>query len=204
MTMRQQWTLVLAIVLVLGLTLFMATRILGNELFPVTVGSSAPDFRARTLVPPVREKTLADYKGQVVLLNIWATWCGPCRIEMPSIERLHQAFGPRGLKVVAVSVDDPGTEERVRAFADSLRLTFEILHNPAGDIQQTYQTTGVPETFVIGPDGTIRKKFIGADNWSSPSNRALIASLLGVAAGDTAAAAPASGDGARAIEVPAR
>jgi cytochrome c biogenesis protein CcmG/thiol:disulfide interchange protein DsbE len=201
MTIRQQWALVLAIVLVLGLTLFLATRILGNELFPVTVGATAPDFRARTLDAPVREKTLADYKGRVVLLNIWATWCGPCRIEMPSIERLHRDFGPLGLEIVAVSIDDPGAEEKIRAFADSLGLTFEILHNPSGDIQQIYQTTGVPETFVIGPDGTIRKKYIGADNWSSPSNRALIASLLGVSAG---AATSGRADSSRGIEVPAR
>ena len=201
MTIRQQWTLVLAIVLVLGLTLFLATRILGNELFPVTVGATAPDFRARTLAAPEREKTLADYKGQVVLLNIWATWCGPCRIEMPSIERLHRDFGPQGLHIVAVSIDDPGAEEKIHAFADSLGLTFEILHNPSGDIQQIYQTTGVPETFVIGPDGTIRKKYIGADNWSSRSNRALIASLLGVTAG---APAGARADSARGLEVRAR
>jgi peroxiredoxin len=200
MTIRQQWTLVLAIVLVLAGTLFMATRILGNELFPVTVGSAAPDFRARTLTAPVREKTLADYKGQVVLLNIWATWCGPCRIEMPSIERLHRAFGPRGLHVVAVSIDDPRTEGRIRAFADSLGLTFEMLHNPSGDIQQIYQTTGVPETFVIGPDGTIRKKFIGAENWNSPANRALIGSLLGVSEG-AAGVSPSDSAG---VEVRAR
>jgi cytochrome c biogenesis protein CcmG/thiol:disulfide interchange protein DsbE len=201
MTIRQQWTLVLAIVLVLGLTLFMATRILGTELFPVTVGATAPDFRARTLEAPVRERTLADYKGKVVLLNIWATWCGPCRIEMPSIERLHRDFGPRGLHVVAVSIDNPGMEKTVRAFADSLGLTFEILHDPSGDIQQLYQTTGVPETFVIGSDGTIRKKIIGADNWSSTSNRAVIASLLGVGAG---ARVPSPVDSTRGIEVPAR
>jgi peroxiredoxin len=201
MTIRQQWMLVLAIVLVLALTLFLATRILGKELFPVTVGATAPDFRARTLVAPLREKTLGDYKGRVVLLNIWATWCGPCRIEMPSMERLHRDFGPQGLNIVAVSIDDPGAEEKIRAFADSLDLTFEILHNPSGDIQQVYQTTGVPETFVIGPDGTIRKKYIGADDWSSPSNRALIASLLGVSA---RAHAGAGADTSRGIEVPAR
>ena len=64
-----------------------------------------------------KAKTLADYKGDVVLLNIWATWCAPCRAEMPSIERLHREFGPRGLKIVAVSVDDPGQQKTVRDFA---------------------------------------------------------------------------------------
>jgi thiol:disulfide interchange protein len=86
MTARQQWGVVGGIVLALALALWIATRTLGDELFPVTVGSRAPDFTANTLEPTPRVKTLADYEGEVVVLNIWATWCGPCRVEMPSIE----------------------------------------------------------------------------------------------------------------------
>jgi peroxiredoxin len=97
---------------------------------------------------------------------------------MPSIQALHDAYGPSGLKVVAVSIDDPGTDKAVRAFAKELGLTFEILHDPTGAIQKSYQTTGVPETFVLGPDGTIRKKVIGAADWNSPANRALVEQLL--------------------------
>ncbi len=178
MTTKQQWMLVGAFVLLAGGGLLGATRFLGDELFPVTVGSRAPDFQATTLDIPPRTKTLKDYRGQVVLLNIWATWCAPCRIEMPSIEALHRALGPRGLKVVAVSIDDPGQDDRIRAFAEELGLTFEILHDGTGRIASRYQTTGVPETFVIGRDGTIRKKVIAATDWSSPDNQALIAQLL--------------------------
>ena len=178
MTVKQQWTAVLVVVLVLVGGLVAATRFLGDELFPVSVGSPAPMFHATTLGTPAAEKTLASYKGQVVLLNIWATWCAPCRIEMPSMEQLYRELGPRGLHVVAVSIDEPGSEQLIRDFAKQLGLTFEILHDASGKIQKQYQTTGVPETFVIGRDGVIRKKVIGAAMWSSEGNRALIEQLL--------------------------
>lgn len=196
MTLRQQWSIVAGVVAVLAIGLFVATRTMSDELFPVSVGGKAPDFKANPLLEPVYPvapdaaftsqevsdrtpaKSLADYKGDVVLLNIWATWCAPCRAEMPSIERLHREFGPRGLKIVAVSVDDPGQQKAVRDFARELGLTFEILQDPSHDIQKSYQTTGVPETFVLGRDGVIRKKIIGATDWSSPGTRALIAQLL--------------------------
>jgi cytochrome c biogenesis protein CcmG/thiol:disulfide interchange protein DsbE len=123
-------------------------------------------------------KSLADYKGQVVLLNIWGTFCLPCRDEMPAIEKLHQAMAPQGLKVVAVSMDDPGFEKQIRSFVKEFGLTFQILYDPSGKITNDYQTTGVPETFIIARDGVIRKKVIGASDWNSEGNRALISQLL--------------------------
>ena len=180
MTVRQQWAFVGIVVLILGGGLLAATRFLGDELFPITAGSKAPDFRARTIDGAPVTKTLANYKGEIVLLNVWATWCLPCRTEMPSIQALHDRYAARGLKIVAVSVDNPGSEEGIRRFRDQYGLTFEILHDETGKIRQDYQTTGVPETFVIGRDGVIRKKVIAADNWDSPANRALFGELLGV------------------------
>jgi peroxiredoxin len=178
MTVRQQWSIVGLFVLLVGSGLFAATRIFGDQLFPVSVGSQAPDFHAVTLDATPAPKTLADYKGQVVLLNIWATWCAPCRVEMPSIEKLHQALGPQGLKVVAVSIDVDGQENVIRNFAKQLGLTFTILHDPTDKIQKQYQATAVPETFIIGRDGVIRKKLIGAVDWNSEANRAVIEQLL--------------------------
>ena len=188
MTVRQQWGIVAAVVALLAAGLFAAVRLLGHELFPVTVGTEAPDFRARPLLPGAeggdRVKTVADYRGKVVLLNIWATWCVPCRTEMPSIQALHESFGDRGdgtgLHVVAISVDQPGSEEAIRDFAREYGLTFELLHDDTGDIQQAYQTTGIPETYIIGPDGVIRRKHIGPADWNSEANRALVAQLIGV------------------------
>ena len=199
MTVRQQWAFVGIVVLILGGGLLAGTHYLGDELFPVTAGSKAPDFRATTVDGVPVTKTLADYKGQVVLLNIWATYCIPCRTEMPSIQALHDRFGTRGLKVVAVSVDSPGFEDEIRKFRDQYGLTFEILYDAAGGIKTDYQTTGVPETFVIGRDGVIRKKVIAADNWDSPANRALFAQMLGVPA-----SAAQAGSDAPAAPVPVR
>jgi peroxiredoxin len=184
-TARGQWAVVLGVVAALALGVWVATRTLGDELFPVAVGSRAPDFRAAVIqatVPPranqpAAVRTLADYKGQVVLVNIWATWCGPCREEIPSIQALYRDFAPRGFKVVAVSVDDAGKAAAVQQFMRGFGVTFDVLHDPAGDIQKAYQATAVPENFVIGPDGVVRKKAYGQD-WNAPENRALIARLL--------------------------
>jgi peroxiredoxin len=178
MTSGQQWSVVGAIVAVLGGALWFGSYKLKDELVGVDVGSPAPMFSGATIEGPPRTKSLADYKGQVVLLNVWATWCGPCRTEMPSIEALHKAMGPKGLHIVAVSIDDPGKAEEIRKFAKDYGLTFEILHDASQAIQGAYQTTGVPETFIIAADGTIRKKVIAASDWNSEPNRALITQLL--------------------------
>jgi peroxiredoxin len=182
MTGRQQWAIVIAVVVVLGGVLYISTRLIGNEIFLVSIGSPAPEFKAETvgLTPTVKaeRRTMANYRGSVVLLNVWATWCPPCVVEMPSIERLYHDYGPQGLKVVAISIDDAGTDSTIRAFARDHALTFDILHDPSGAIEKDYQTTGVPETFVIGRDGVIRKKIIGASDWDSQGDRALVAELL--------------------------
>jgi peroxiredoxin len=187
MTQRGQWIVVLAIVglLVGGLVVGMA---LTPALQPVSVNSEAPDFRA---VDIVTGDTLGidGYRGEVMLINIWATWCAPCEVEMPSIQRLHEKLAPAGLKVVAISVDDIGTEA-VRTWTEERELSFQILHDQSGRIQRQYQTTGVPETFVIDRHGVIVKKIIGAAEWDHPVQEALIRRLLG---GDDAAVAESGG-----------
>jgi len=204
-TARQQWLTVLGAVCVLALALVAATHFLGDELFPVSVGSPAPPIVAASLDAPKQERTITAYKGKVVLLNVWATWCEPCRVEMPSIEKLHQEFGPRGLVVLGVSVDDPGADDAIRAFVKEYGLTFTILHDAKQQTKTNYQVTGFPETFVIGREGTIRKKVIGAADWSSESNRALIRELLGdSSASPTSPAAPSLGDTGRGVPVKAR
>ena len=178
MTARRQWTLVIAIVLLLAGGALAATHALREELFPVTLGSTAPQFEAATLDSGSTLRTFDDYRGKVVLLNVWATWCGPCIVEMPTIQRLHEEFAGTDLEIVAVSVDAPDTENAIRAFVKEYGLTFDILHDPENDITRAYQVTGYPATFVIGRDGVIRKKVIGAADWSSVGNRALVRQLL--------------------------
>ena len=181
MTGRRQLAVV-AILIAATLSVGAALKmLLGNELSPVGLGAKAPDFKAMTLDDNPVEKQLSDYKGSVVLINIWATWCAPCRVEMPNIEQLHRAYAPKGLKVLAVSVDDPGMQPQVRSFVKEYGLTFEVLHDPGGQvgkISRDYQTTGYPETVIVGRDGLIRKKLIGAHDWNSAENRALIERLL--------------------------
>jgi thiol-disulfide isomerase/thioredoxin len=154
---------------------------------PVITGAAAPAFTATTLDgEPV---TLADYADKVVLINIWATWCEPCRTEMPSMQRLYNSVrdeGGDGFEIVAVSIDAPLGEPDaagrlggdLRAFADQFGLTFPILHDPSGSIQRIYQTTGVPESFVIGRDGLIYKKVAGPTEWDLPVNQELVRRLL--------------------------
>jgi cytochrome c biogenesis protein CcmG, thiol:disulfide interchange protein DsbE len=178
MTGRQQLAAGLIVLGVATAVALGATKYLRKELFPVAVGSKAPDFSAVTLDSIPREKRLAEYRGQVVLINVWATWCAPCRVEMPSIEALHQAYSPRGFKVLAVSIDDPGHAETIRSFVKQYKLTFEVLHDPQQKIVELYDISGYPETFVIGRDGVIRKKLLSATDWNSPDHRALVERLL--------------------------
>lgn len=178
MTARGQLGVVAVVLIAVAAIGFAITRVLGTELTPLGAGTRAPEFHAVTLDTPPRQKSLADYKGQVLLVNIWATWCQPCRVEMPSIERLYRTYGPKGLRVVAVSIDDPGTEPAIRAFVHDMGMTFDVLHDPAGKIEHEYQATGYPETVIIGKDGVIRKKVAMAIDWDSEGNRRLIEQLL--------------------------
>lgn len=173
--MRKQWIVVGVIVTVLTAAAVLGV-LLSPQIFPVEVGSSAPEFRATDLVSG-RAKTLADYRGQVVLLNVWATWCQPCRVEMPGMQHLYEQLGPEGLKIVAVSIDEAGPDV-VREFVREHGLSFEILHDPSRAIERIYQTTGVPESFVLNREGKIVKKVIGAAEWDSAVNRDLIRRLL--------------------------
>lgn len=178
MTIRQQWLFVVAIVATLTGGLGFGAYVLRDELFPVSVGSRAPAFTARRVDSSSAVHTLDDYRGKVIVLNIWATWCAPCIVEMPSFERLKRLVPDTGLAIVAVSIDDLVGADSVRAFARGLGLTFDILLDSLHRTDRAYQTTGYPETFVIARDGTIRKKWIGPADWSSPANVALIRTLL--------------------------
>jgi peroxiredoxin len=144
----------------------------------VTAGATAPGFAAVTLEPPVKTRTLVDYRGDVLLLNVWATWCHPCIEEMPTMQAVHDAYADRGLRVVAVSVDDAGTEKLIRDFQAEYGLTFEILHDPDWRIFDAYQMNGVPSTFLIDREGVIRLVRF-AEDWNSPANRSEIERLLG-------------------------
>src|SRR5688500_14041653 len=178
MTGRSQLAIGVAVAAIVAIIAFGATKYLRRELFPIELGSEAPDFTAVTVDSAPRLKSLSDYRGQVVMINVWATWCLPCRVEMPSIEALHKDYGPKGLKILAVSIDDPGRDSTIRSFVRQYGLTFEILHDPKGTISDLYDITGYPETFIVGKDGVIRRKLMAAHDWNSPESRALVERLL--------------------------
>lgn len=140
------------------------------------VGQRAPDYRVQRLGSDSIGIRTA-YAGHVTLINIWATWCGPCKEEMPSLERLYQAYRGRGFRVAATSIDADGPEP-VLEFAHRLGLSFDILHDRSGEIQQAYQTVGVPESFLIDKHGRITYVALGAEAWDSPENRQRIERLL--------------------------
>lgn len=150
----------------------------GPENTGVEIGRKAPDFRLVDLATgdSVSLRTLA--KGEVTLVNIWATWCEPCKEEMPAMQRTFAELAPRGFRIIAVSIDN-GDGAPVKAFAQGLGITFDILQDRSGNIQQVYQTTGVPESFLLDRDGSIVKRVIGAHDWSSGANRKLIERYLG-------------------------
>ena len=175
MMQTRQWTIGIGAASALVFGVALAAKI-WPQLDLVGVGSRAPAFRAVNLRSG-RPSSLADYRGRVVLLNVWATWCPPCRVEMPSLERLHGKLAGPDFAVVAVSIDD-GDASTVMAFVGELGLGFDVLQDKSGRIQQIYQTTGVPESFVIDRDGVIIKKVIGAAEWDGPVNELLIRTLI--------------------------
>ncbi|MEO7996677.1 MAG: TlpA disulfide reductase family protein [Gemmatimonadaceae bacterium] len=178
MTAKQQWIIVAAVVALMAGGAATASHFLGEELTPVTVGSKAPVFAGVTIDEKPMIKTLNDYKGEVVLLNVWATTCAPCREEMPSIEKLYKDYQPKGLKIVAVSTDLPGMSQSIRDFAKEYGLTFDILYDSLSNVHKQYQIYGWPYSFIISRDGVIHKKWIGPDDWNSSANRKLIDQLL--------------------------
>lgn len=143
----------------------------------VTIGRTAPDYRTLDLVTGDTVSLKEVYQGQVTLLNVWATWCAPCRAEMPSMERTYQVFKDRGFRIAAVSVD-AGESDKVRAFQAEFGLTFDILHDASGEIQQRYQMIGVPQSFLLDKRGVVRFVSLGEVNWDSEANRARIEALL--------------------------
>ena len=150
---------------------------LGNEVKPVAVGSVAPDFKAIDLATGDSVSLHERYRGKVTLINIWATWCVPCRVEMPSMEQVYDSLAPQGFAIAAVSIDEGGPDE-VREFGQRARADLRPPAGPQRPVQQLYQTTGVPESFLLDRHGVIVKRIIGAHDWNSEANRALIRRLL--------------------------
>lgn len=152
----------------MGIYLFIQWQKPSNKINPpkrVAAGQAAPDFALPLLDGEVVR--LSDYKGKIVFLNIWATWCGPCQEEMPSMGKLYRQLKGQAFEILAVSIDVQGAAA-VAPFVKAYNLTFPVLLDKENKIGSLYNTTGVPETFILDKNGIIVSKVIGYRNWSDP------------------------------------
>ena len=166
--------LIIAVAIVIFLQQYVSFFNLSHKSL-VLVGDPAPVFTFPGL--DGKMVSLTDYKGKVVFLNIWATWCPPCREEMPSMEKLYQQLKGEDFEILAVSVDASGAEA-VGPFMKKYGLSFPALLDAGGTIQYLYGTTGLPESFIIGKEGIIEKIVIGPMDWSTPEVVRLFRNLL--------------------------
>jgi peroxiredoxin len=136
---------------------------------------SAPDFVSENLRGG--NTGLADYKGKIVLLNFWATWCMPCRAEMPGMETLWQKYKEQGLVIAAVSVDE-GSRGRIETFSKLLDLSFPILLDPESEVSDLYKVSNMPTSFLIDRNGKIISRIVGTEEWASPEAVQLVEDIL--------------------------
>jgi cytochrome c biogenesis protein CcmG/thiol:disulfide interchange protein DsbE len=130
---------------------------------PAHIGTNAPDF---TVQDSDRKVTLSDLRGQIVVLNFWATWCPPCVEEMPSLVNLQQRMKAQGITVLAVSVDQD--ESAYHKFLKQYEVNLLTVRDPDEKSKNLYGTVKIPETYIIDRNGMLRRKFIGAVDWSEP------------------------------------
>ena len=159
---------------------------------PIAVGAPAPTYDATSIDgAPV---SLADLRGRVVLLNIWATWCKPCRQEMPALDTLHRRHAAAGFEVVGVSIDEPGARDRLAPFAQELGASYTLWHDPADRVSSTFLAVGVPASYLIDRDGTLRWRHVGPVTADDPALTAALEEALGATGApprDSAATLPA-------------
>jgi cytochrome c-type biogenesis protein len=153
------------------------------------VSAAPPEFAARDL--DGNEVTLASQRGKVVLLNTWATWCHPCQAEMPYLDGLQQQYGAEGLEVIGVNIDAGDADAKVRAFADELGVDFTIWRDPTNRFARTFQTSGVPESLLIGRNGEIVYRWKGEMGLDPTGDAAAIEAALAASPAETPAIAPA-------------
>jgi peroxiredoxin len=138
-------------------------------------GYLAPQFTLRNLEGNL--VSLNSFKGQVVVLNFWATWCVPCRIEMPAFENLYRRYRSQGVTVIGVSLDK-GNDEKVKKFVEEYQLSFPVLMDSDGEAEKLYPSVSIPFTFVIDKSGRIVARVDGAKNWESKETFDAIEYLL--------------------------
>lgn len=147
---------------------------------PLQPGDKVPAFVADNLDGGTFDGS--SLHGAPYMLNIWATWCAPCRHEMPELQRLHDAFSGQGFQVVGVSVDDRGAAEVIQSFRDEIGVTFPIYHDPSWDIADKYGLIGLPGTFLVDAEGRFVRRWTGGFEPMAPEVQDGVREMI--AAGD--------------------
>ncbi|MBT6295170.1 MAG: TlpA family protein disulfide reductase [Nitrospina sp.] len=140
-----------------------------------SVGYFAPSFKLRNIKG--NYESLESYRGEVVVLNFWATWCTPCRIEMPSFEKLYRRYRSEGVTVLAITLDK-NSENKIKSFVDEYGLSFPILLDEKGEVERLYPSMTIPFTYIIDRQGRIVARVDGAKNWESSETFEAIEYLL--------------------------
>lgn len=138
------------------------------------IGRKAPDFS----LPDMNGKmvNLRDLRGKVVVVNFWASWCPPCRTEIPPMNALQSSLGKDGLVIVSISSDS--SADVVRSFLKSNPTQFTVLHDPENKIGLAYKVYSLPTSYIVGRDGVLLKRIFGAYEWTAPESMAMFRSLL--------------------------
>jgi thiol-disulfide isomerase/thioredoxin len=177
---RRGWKII-AVVLLIGA--YVILHHLASQ--PKSPAIPLKDARARKPFPadfalpdvPGNTLRLIDFRGRVVLVNFWATWCYPCRAEMPSMQALYQEYAPQGFIILAIASDVQG-REIVAPFVQAYKLTFPVLLDPHNTVGTTLQIQGIPMSYLLDKQGRIAGMEMGARNWHSPTMRQRIDTLL--------------------------
>jgi cytochrome c-type biogenesis protein len=166
-TRRARW-IAFAVVLVTALSCSARESVARR----VAVGAPAPPYRTVSLGGD--SVSLAAFRGKTVLLNVWATWCHPCRDEIPELQAIHERYQSRGLELVGVSIDADGMDAAIREFMRDFRMTYPIWRDPDERVSTEFLVVGVPATFLIDRDGVLRWRKTGP---IQPGDTSLVTAL---------------------------
>ena len=155
--------------------------VLAQDILPVAghhsikLGEPAPNFQLQDMQGNL--VALSDFRGKVVMLNFWATWCGPCRVEMPAMEGLYQTFSRKDFQILAISTDAQGVTV-TKPFQQANRLTFPILHDADYRVGLIYGARSLPMTFMVDRQGVVRHQIFGARDWGASEAHQLVKMLM--------------------------